>query len=330
MPRGGNNNNGLNGITGTNGSDVLTGTAMDDLIKGRRGDDEIDAGAGNDVVKGGSGNDMITDGAGQDEMWGGSGADTFILVADGDADRIKDWQSQDTIDLSAWGVYDIQQLSFADNPDGSVTVSFGNETLNIEGISGTLTGADFQANDFVLAPPPPPPPVSRTIDFESVDTMGDYAVMLQDGYGDLCWSDWFWGLDETKMDLAGLPSGAENRTGGGDKFGANAGAYDVALHSASQADNFDFESATIGSMFNDGMILTVIGFDDGVETGRETFTVDTTQSQSVLFDDLIFDSVDKVEFQASGGTLNQTYAYVQNQSPNGTEFFYIDDMVVVA
>jgi flagellin len=64
--------------------------------------------AGNDTLTGGPGSDTLTGGLGQDELSGGGGADTFVFTRAAESglqpserDRIIDWESIDTLDLSA-------------------------------------------------------------------------------------------------------------------------------------------------------------------------------------------------------------------------------------
>lgn len=91
-----------NTITGTNGGDTLNGTAGNDIIYGL---------GGYDVIHGGGGNDRITGGLAGDGLYGGSGADVFVYTSTAEAppygliytewDTIYDFESSDTIDLSA-------------------------------------------------------------------------------------------------------------------------------------------------------------------------------------------------------------------------------------
>lgn len=91
--------------TGTGGNDQLTGGTGDDLISGLWGDD---------TLLGGTGDDLIFAGHGTDVMTGGAGEDIFVVAADGQVDRITDFQfGQDRIDLGDWGrLYDYRDLTF--------------------------------------------------------------------------------------------------------------------------------------------------------------------------------------------------------------------------
>ncbi|MEL6477713.1 MAG: hypothetical protein AAFR17_10335 [Pseudomonadota bacterium] len=309
-------------ITGTNGANVLFGGLNDDLIRGKGGDDQIFGNAGNDRLKGGNGEDEITDGAGVDRMWGGNGADTFKLSADGEFDRIQDWEFQDLIDLSDWGVTDLSDLTFTELSNGQVRITAGDEVLQIKGKGGaSLTAADFTADKFVFAEPP------QLIDFESLSIAGpQFGAPIQaidPGYEGLTWTSPLYFIEEPDMQALGRAAGAENRTGGGDVYASNAGGYDVHFQAA---DNFDFEEVTLGAMYNDGLTVRIIGMDDGVMVGEQSVVVDTTASSTVQLDDQIFDSVDQVVFQSFGGTLNQDYAFMA-AAPDSSHF-YMDDLVL--
>lgn len=315
-------------INGNGLANLLVGGPGDDLIRGRGGDDDISGGAGNDRLKGGSGDDDIKDGAGADRMWGGSGADTFRLVGgDGERERIQDWESQDTLDLSDWGVTDIAQLTFTELSSGQIRIAFGAEEVQLKGMGGaTLTTADFSAGDFIFASPPPQP---QTIDFESLSIadpqFGAPIEFVDPGHAGFTWSQSFYFVEQDDLSAAGRIAGSDNRTGGGNVFGTNGFGHDVDF---AAADNFDFESFTAGAVYNDGLTLRVVGMDDGSFVGQELFTLSTTGSTQIQLDDQIFDSVDQVVFQTYGGTLNPTYGFLSN-APDTTHF-YIDDLMLVA
>ena len=121
MPRGGNGNNGGNGvIRGNNKDNVLNGTNADDIIRGRGGNDDIFAGAGDDEIHGGSGNDTINAGSGTDIVTGGSGADVFVIDANSETVIITDFEDGvDQIDVSAFG---FDQNGYSPNYSGYLAV----------------------------------------------------------------------------------------------------------------------------------------------------------------------------------------------------------------
>ena len=131
-------------IYGTGVSEQLTGTSAADLI---------DGGAAHDTLRGGGGDDLLMDGAGSDTLYGGAGADTFVMAADGDLDRINDFQlGQDTIDLSAWEfLRTTAQLTIISTPDGA-EIRYGDEVLRIKTMDGSsLSVAQVQAMNLINA-----------------------------------------------------------------------------------------------------------------------------------------------------------------------------------
>ncbi|WP_309663253.1 calcium-binding protein, partial [Tabrizicola sp.] len=114
--------------TGGEQADTLTGSASGDMLSG---------GAGDDLLQGDAGEDILMDGAGADVMFGGAGRDIFVLAADGETDRIGDFQMGiDRIDLSAWGrVYDISALTIVATATGALITYLG-ETLEIVSANG--------------------------------------------------------------------------------------------------------------------------------------------------------------------------------------------------
>ena len=138
------------------------GTGWGDLLVG---------GAGSDTLTGGGGADVLMDGGGRDILIGGSGADIFVLAADGQPDRIRDFTlGEDRIDLSAWGMLrNLGQLNMTATANG-LTITFGDEVLTLESASGApIPPALLRLGDLIdidrlpTQPiPTPPPPASRS------------------------------------------------------------------------------------------------------------------------------------------------------------------------
>ncbi|SDF37228.1 DUF4214 domain-containing protein [Limimaricola pyoseonensis] len=120
----------------------------DDRVSGGVGRDQFHGGAGDDVLSGGGGADVLVDGPGQDVLSGGAGADVFVLLADGEADRIADFEiGTDRIDLSGWGrLYTVEALDITRRPDGA-EIRFGDEVLRV----ATSDGRGFGAGDLGAA-----------------------------------------------------------------------------------------------------------------------------------------------------------------------------------
>ena len=133
------------------------GGPQDNTLAGAERNDLLDGGAGADLLLGKGGDDILMDGRGEDRLRGGSGADTFVLAADGAADRILDFEpGKDRLDLSDWPMlYGTGQLNWTVT-DWGAKIRFGEETLRIESWDGgSLTaGAVFPAG---MAGPDRPP-----------------------------------------------------------------------------------------------------------------------------------------------------------------------------
>jgi serralysin len=128
---------------GSGAANTLTGSAMDDLMLGYSGNDTLDGGAGDDI---------LIAGTGQDVLQGGAGADVFVFTADGQADRITDFElGVDRIHLDGWGrIYDISTLEISRQSSGA-RIRWGDETLNIETADGqSITSASWSADDFIF------------------------------------------------------------------------------------------------------------------------------------------------------------------------------------
>ncbi|WP_084860859.1 calcium-binding protein [Salibaculum halophilum] len=128
-------------LSGTDGGETLSGGGGDDLIAGLGGDD---------TLSGGGGDDRLIDGAGQDSLSGGAGADVFVFVADGETDRVTDFEDGlDRIDLSDLPMlYGVGQLTLAQQGN-DVRVTAGTETLLVSA-NGGLQVADLTSEDFVF------------------------------------------------------------------------------------------------------------------------------------------------------------------------------------
>ncbi len=127
-------------LRGIAGADSLTGGASGDLI---------DAGAGHDVLRGEAGNDILLGGTGCDTLFGGAGSDLFVLMADGQADVIGDFQvGVDRIDLTGWGrVYDISALTIQTTATGAI-LTFGSEQVVVQSGNGQpIAASAFRTPD---------------------------------------------------------------------------------------------------------------------------------------------------------------------------------------
>lgn len=177
--------------SGGAGSDTLSGGAADELILG---------GAGADRLSGGGGADILVDGAGRDTLTGGAGADLFVLIADGDSDRIEDFDPlQDRLDLSDFPLlYDVRQLAVQPTATGA-TLTFGGETVELLTVqAATLLPSQITSAMILNLPRVPseavlrariPAPTSGADDiagtiFDDTIAGGAGADTLRGGWGD--------------------------------------------------------------------------------------------------------------------------------------------------
>ena len=132
----GSNNSGIAaGDTYTNVEEI-TGSSHNDIIVG---DGSIFK------LYGGVGNDVITSGTRKNILAGNAGADTFVFGTGSNEDVVKDFTvGEDILDVSGWGATSLADLTL-DDSSGKVYVSFGSDSVRLDGITSVadLTDADF-------------------------------------------------------------------------------------------------------------------------------------------------------------------------------------------
>ena len=116
-------------------------------LTGGAGRDQIHGGGGDDWLSGGAGDDVLIDGAGSDVLTGGAGADVFVFTADGQTDRITDFEpGTDRLDLSGLGrFYTVEALDIRSTATGA-EITVGGETVRIDSAEGT----PLEASDFAI------------------------------------------------------------------------------------------------------------------------------------------------------------------------------------
>lgn len=135
-----------------------------------------------------AGDDTIYDAAGLETMKGGAGSDTFVLMAgDGQVDRVNDFTiGEDLLDVSAWGVSSLGDLSIAQRTDGNgalqsgLIVSYGLDSVRLDGLTESdipsLTG-----DSFILADGSGMPPSDGTVTGTSGADLIDTTFIDADG-----------------------------------------------------------------------------------------------------------------------------------------------------
>ncbi|WP_241392599.1 G8 domain-containing protein [Rippkaea orientalis] len=115
----------------TSQTTTIAGTSADDLINGTSGNDILTGNSGNDTLIGNAGDDVLTGGTGNDLLSGGSGGDTFNYQLGDGSDRIQDFQSGDTINLTGINASSVQFIG--QGSDTFVTTG-NNQGILLEGI----------------------------------------------------------------------------------------------------------------------------------------------------------------------------------------------------
>jgi len=125
-------------LEGLGGDDVLVGFDGNDTLSGGDGDDRLIAREGDDVLDGGAGNDVLR---------GLEGADTFVIGISGGRDTIADFEDGvDVIDLTAFAVSDVSELTISQNNNVTIITGFGNdgEMLRLVNVDqGDIDNSDF-------------------------------------------------------------------------------------------------------------------------------------------------------------------------------------------
>jgi hypothetical protein len=134
-------NNSLSGtanadrIRGLDGNDRLDGRAGNDALAGGNGRDTLYGGSGRDILIGGLGRDILIGGLGGDVMCGGAGADVFRFddmdsnrASVGRADVIRDFSSDDTLDLLAVDVLHFDGYNEVPSAEGFTVWQDGGNT----------------------------------------------------------------------------------------------------------------------------------------------------------------------------------------------------------
>ncbi|MFK5998844.1 MAG: hypothetical protein QM492_12155 [Rhodobacterales bacterium] len=130
----------------------MVGSAAANQITGGVGDDMLLGMAGNDRLQGGAGEDVLFAGTGADVLTGGAGADTFVFTADGQGDRITDFDiGVDRLQLADWGrIYDVSALDITRESFGA-TIRWQNETIDIHSVNGApIEITDWHMDSFIF------------------------------------------------------------------------------------------------------------------------------------------------------------------------------------
>ncbi|MAP94108.1 MAG: hypothetical protein CMK07_04060 [Ponticaulis sp.] len=302
-------NDRINDVNGDEGDDILFGLAGADELRGYYGNDILFGGTGNDLLYGGKDNDTLT---------GGRNADIFMFYT-GDGDNvITDFSigQNDTIWINE--SYTFDDVVINEDSSGNAVISWGSlVTVTLLGHSAAsvqeswFTFADYVSGAGSVAPefssPPDAPSESTpeapastpgvafttdeiTLNFDDIDLNGLSLVEMTAGYMDLTWNNVIvFDSTHTNFDGQGYEVAATSLNNGvlngfGDPM------------SFTGTTDFDLSSMYLTSGIASTNLVTITGWDDGVETYSKTVTV---SDQSPTLVQLDFLSIDEVRMSSS-------------------------------
>jgi len=264
------------------GTDKLVGTDDDDLLIALGAKTTLIGGLGNDILLGGLNNDILIGGKGADFLSGGLGTDTV------------DYSGSDagvTVNLTtgkgSGGDAEGDIIVLVENVIGSafddvLTGDKGNNVLtggDGDDIFVVTKGKDV-ITDFT--------PVTTTL--ITFNELTGAITPIPDGYGGLIWGSTVQAGDHTPagsgFDIVGLGSQvAFDATGLGGTV-------------VTAGEDFTLISAYMGAAYNDGLEVTIEGWDDGELKVTQTLTLDVERT---LVTFVGFHSIDQFKFDAVGG-----------------------------
>ena len=132
-------------------ADLVYGNLADDVLYGNMGADSLFGGQGNDALYGGQGDDLLQGNLGDDVIVTGAGADRVVVLADGGADSVTDFDGAagDRIEIAAnpngTAIDSFAELLAASTDTaGGVQVALGGgNTLTLNGIATSQLKSDW-------------------------------------------------------------------------------------------------------------------------------------------------------------------------------------------
>jgi len=141
---------GIDNVFGSDFDDDLKGNDLNNTLLGNDGNDTLAGGEGNDNLQGGPGNDTLDGGSGNDLSSGEDGADIYVFTGNHGVDTVFFEDGFDRIDLTAYPVSDISDLSIGQ--EGSNTTISGydpvlsiaaTDAVKLEGDTGSDPATEF-------------------------------------------------------------------------------------------------------------------------------------------------------------------------------------------
>ena len=140
---------------------------------------------------------------------------------------------------------------------------------------------------------------SDLITFDDLPTPGPSGSLIPNGYGGLDWSNFYY-LNGTTYQYQ--PNGYNNGIVSPHNVALN-GYGSTAMNSASGG-TFEFNSAYFTGAWNDGLQMTVQGYDNSMLLDSVTFTINTSGPTLETFD---WTGVNELVFSSIGGTHNPSF-----------------------
>ncbi len=248
-----------------------------------------------------------------DVLFAGAGSIEFARPYSG---TMSGFGNGDLVDLTNYN-YSTNETAIwtenSSNTGGALTINNNTQPVETINLSGSYAQDNFAlqmdsgtGTEVVFVTPPP----TTTLTFDNLpppspsSAFGETAP-IPNGYGGLNWSNFFY-LDSSDFPNSGYANGMVSTP---------YVAFNESGESASvSGTTFNFIGADLTAAWNNGLSITVDGYDNGALVDQKTVVVNTTAPTWFEFD---FNGVTDVVFSSSGGT-NAGYNGL------GTEFVMAD------
>ena len=206
-------------------------------------------------------------------------------------------QTNDVIDISAWGANSIEHLTFNQNGDHQMVV-FGDERIELRNFSGTLTESNF-----IFASSTPPQPNGNNLIHDTTGSSSligtcavDTFVMLADGQKDEIQG---FTIDDTLIPILGSANG-DLIAAGLNNDNVNAGDGNDVVWGGSGND-------TLSGGAGDDTIEGGTGTDVLIGgSGSDTFVGESRQGTDTVQDFILGEDIAVLRYTSSNGSISET------------------------
>ena len=265
----------------------------------------------------GSGTVMIADGGtaeftnafNENVLFAGAGS---LDLAQPYSGTISGFGKNDLVDLTNYSYSTNETAIWTENSsDTGGTLTINNDTQPVETInlSGSYTQADFAlkpdsgtGTEVVFTTPLP----ATTVTFSNLPDLGGQDALIPNGYDGFDWSNFYYLDGDAYNPNSGYANGAVS--------GPNVAFNGFGESASLSGPTFNFIGADLTAAWNNGLSITVDGYDNGVLVDQETVVVNSTGPTWFEFD---FNGITDLVFSSSGGT-NAGYG------GTGTQFVIAD------